>query len=348
MGGKTERLSDRCSGIWKILPLERLTVDTARVTKQVAKTALKRPLATKWLRKKVEVVQSHKLLGVLIQDDLKWRSHILSLTKKATQRLYIIRVLRRNDLPPKDLLSVYTALIRSVLEYACPTRLPFGVAASPAIFQQTMDSTLSGINGVGSILYDLIVTGPNDNENLRNLENTVKRLDSMGVKLKKSKCVFMKPSVEYFAFVVDRHGIHPSPRDGEEKPVAYASRSLSASEQNYSMIEKEALAIVFGIKKFHQYLFGRRFSLLTDHRPLTFLLGPKRGIPVLAASRLQRWAIQLSAYQYDIEYRASKDHANADALSRLPRRTVEEPNDWSIEADQVNRVQMQRAPVTVS
>ena len=136
--------------------------------------------------------------------------------------------------------------------------------------------------------------------------------------------------------------------DGEEKPIAYASRSLSASEQNYSMIEKEALAIVFGIKKFHQYLFGRRFSLLTDHRPLTLLLGPKRGIPVLAASRLQRWAIQLSAYLYDIEYRASKNHANADALSRLPRKTVEEPDDWSIEADQVNRVQMERAPITVS
>ncbi|PFX28294.1 hypothetical protein AWC38_SpisGene7008 [Stylophora pistillata] len=68
----------------------------------------------------IEVVESHKLLGVLIQDDLKWHSHILSITKKAAQRLYILRVLRRNGLPPKDLLSVYTALIPSVLEYACP------------------------------------------------------------------------------------------------------------------------------------------------------------------------------------------------------------------------------------
>ena len=65
------------------------------------------------------------------------------------------------------------------------TRLPFGVAASPAIFQQTMDSVLRGLNGVGGILDDLIVTGPNGKEHLRNLENTLKRLDSMGVTLKK-------------------------------------------------------------------------------------------------------------------------------------------------------------------
>ena len=114
------------------------------------------------------------------------------------------------------------------------------------------------------------------------------------------------------------------------------------------MIEEETLAIVFGIKKFHQYLFRRRFSLLTNHKPLTLLLSLKRGIPVLAASRLQRWAIQLSAYQYGIEYRASKEHVNADALSRLPRRVVEELDDWSIEIDQVNRIQMERPPITVS
>ena len=75
-----------------------------------------------------------------------------------------------------------------------------------------MDSILSGLNGVGGILDNVIVTGPNDKEHLRNLENNVKLLNSMGVKWKKPKCVFMKPSVEYLAFVVDHHGIHPSPR----------------------------------------------------------------------------------------------------------------------------------------
>ena len=136
--------------------------------------------------------------------------------------------------------------------------------------------------------------------------------------------------------------------DGKEKPRAFASRTLSQSEQNFSVIEKEALAIIFGVKKFHQYLFGRRFTLLTDHKPLTYILGPKRGIPALAASRLQRWFIQLAAYTYDIEYRASKYHGNADALLRLLRKTSEEADDWSMEEDQVNRDQIMRTPITAN
>ena len=74
------------------------------------------------------------------------------------------------------------------------SHLPYGVTTSGAIFQQTMDTIMSRLNGVGGILDDLIVTGSKDAEHLRNLEGTLKRLDSMGVKLKRSKCVFMKPS----------------------------------------------------------------------------------------------------------------------------------------------------------
>ena len=76
--------------------------------------------------------------------------------------------------------------------------------------------------------------------------------------------------------------------EGEERPIAYASRSLTPAEKNYSVIEKEALAIIFAIRKFQQFLYGRRFTLLTDHQPLTLLFGPKKGIPPITASRLQR------------------------------------------------------------
>ncbi|XP_047533388.1 uncharacterized protein K02A2.6-like [Vanessa atalanta] len=106
-------------------------------------------------------------------------------------------------------------------------------------------------------------------------------------------------------------------QDGIERPVSYASRTLNAAEKKYAQIQKEATAIIFGVRRFHQYLYGRSipFILRTDHKPLLTIFGPYRGIPEVSANRLQRYAIFLSAYNYRIEYVKSSDNS-ADFLSR--------------------------------
>ena len=109
--------------------------------------------------------------------------------------------------------------------------------------------------------------------------------------------------------------------------------------------EKESLSIIFGIQKFHQYLYGRKFLLVTDHKRLLSLLGPKSGIPTLAAARMQRWALKLSAYQYDIQYRSTEKHANADCLSRLPLQ-VPQPAHEVDDVKLINTSQIESLPVS--
>ena len=301
------------------------------------------------------------------------------------------------------------------------TRLPYGIASAPAIFQRVMDTILQGLPGVIYYIDDILVTGANDAEHLKNLEAVLKRLRQYGIHLKRPKCNFLRPCVEYLGHLIDSQGlratkskveaivnapipqnvqqlrsflgllnyygkfipnlasiIHPlnallrndckwkwskecmeafnrakeilvssdvlvhyDPKlpikvagdasaygvgavlshvmeDGSERPIAFASRTLSTSERNYAQVEKEALSLIFSVKKFHPYLYGRQFTIVTDHKPLTAILGSKKGTPPLAAARLQRWAILLSAYRYQIEFRSTTAHANADGLSRLP------------------------------
>ena len=106
--------------------------------------------------------------------------------------------------------------------------------------------------------------------------------------------------------------------DKTEKPIGYVSRTLSTAEQNYSQIEKEALACVFAVKRFHSYLLGHHFSLVTDHKPLLSLFNERKAVPTQASARIQRWALTLAMYEYTLVFKTTDQHSNADALSRLP------------------------------
>ena len=328
------------------------------------------------------------------------------------------------------------------------TRLPFGIAAAPAIFQQAMEKILQGIPKVICYLDDVLITEQNDEEHLKTLETVFCRLEEHGVRLKKTKCEFLKTRVEYLGYCIDAEGLHksltkvkavvnaPRPRnqqqlrsflglvnyygkfisslstithplnqllcqkrqwkwskecetafqrlkeqlssdqvlahydsalpirlacdasqygvgavishvmpDGTERPIAYGSRTLNKAERNYAQIEREAAAIIFGVKKFHPYIFGRKFTLITDHKPLTTIFSPKSSLPALAAARLQRWAIILSAYQYEVEFRSTTKHANADGLSRLPLEVTEEEDALTQAASLFNLHQIEKLPV---
>ncbi|XP_060810604.1 uncharacterized protein K02A2.6-like [Amyelois transitella] len=303
------------------------------------------------------------------------------------------------------------------------TRLVYGLANAPAIFQKSMESLLSGIKGVSVWLDDICITGSDSDIHLKRLHEVLSRLNDAGLRLQKEKCEFFKESVQYLGYVISKEGLQTCPdkvkailnapdptnvsevkrflgvvnyyrnfipnassllnplhellrsdvpwewgerqrrsmaavrrelaservlahfdpaarlvlsvdagpaglgavlaqraADGAERPLAYASRSLAASERNYSQIQKEATAIIFGVKRFHQYLYGRDdpFILKTDHRPLVSIFNNKSGIPITTALRLQRYAIILSAYNYTVQYVSSENNAVADFFSRAP------------------------------
>ena len=81
-----------------------------------------------------------------------------------------------------------------------------------------------------------------------------------------------------------------TPGHDDSKVIAYASRSLTDTESKYSQIEREALAIVFGIEHFHLYLYGHEFTLITDHKPLELIYQNSRSRP---SARLERWCLRL-------------------------------------------------------
>ena len=105
--------------------------------------------------------------------------------------------------------------------------------------------------------------------------------------------------------------------DDNEHPVAFASRKLKPQEQNYSVVEKECLAIVWALQFFYPYLYGQYFVVETDHQLLTWLQRMKN-----QNQRLARWALALQPYKFDVRCRAGAQHKNADGLSTGPPNNI--------------------------
>ena len=297
-------------------------------------------------------------------------------------------------------------------------RLPFGVAASPALFQREMDRILRGVDGVKCLLDDILIVGRTKEEAVRRLEKTLSVMEEHGLKLKMNKCKFLKKEVSYLGLRIGSEGLKTDPKKvkvvleaqpptnekelkeflgavtfygrflknlsatarplhdllkkksewkwgkeqedsfqairkqlasapvmahfdasletkvitdasptglgavlvqgKEEKPVMYISRSLTDHERNYSQIEREGLGVVWALQRLKQFLYGRKFKIVTDNKPLAQVILPLKQLPALASSRIQRWALKLSEYQYQVEVRRSCQIPVADWLSRLP------------------------------
>ncbi|UYV62028.1 K02A2.6-like [Cordylochernes scorpioides] len=182
-------------------------------------------------------------------------------------------------------------------------------------------------------------------------EEVLKIARENGLKFDKTKTQLMQPSVRYLGHIVSTEGIRPleSKRDlklqltsapclryfdpkldieittdassnglgavlqQQGVPITFLSTALSAAQKKYSQIEKELLAVYFGCKRNHLYLYGRKFTAFTDHKPLLTIM--KKPMVDLSP-RLQRLVLQLQHYDFDLKYIPGKKLYTADALSR--------------------------------
>ncbi|GAB1860863.1 RNA-directed DNA polymerase [Camponotus japonicus] len=121
--------------------------------------------------------------------------------------------------------------------------------------------------------------------------------------------------------------------DGQVKAVFHISKALTKAQQNYSQIEKEALALVTAVERFRKFVYSRHFVLQTDHRPLLalFKTSNTKGLDTRTANRLKRWALRLIGYDFDIEYVNSEKFDQADALSRLIQDAKQDVIDVDLE-----------------
>ena len=297
-------------------------------------------------------------------------------------------------------------------------RLPFGISASPEIFQSRIHAALSGLKGIACIADDILIYGAGETDEIAladhnaNLRALLERCREKGIKLNRQKLRLYRESTLFCGHELTKSGVRadqrkvdaikhmpaPTDRQGvlrllgmatylakfcpqfseitapirallkgenefywnpdvqgkalqklkvllmnapvlgyfdtkkqtvvqcdasqaglgavllqEGRPVEYASRALTATEQSYSQIEKEELAICFAMERFHTYVYARHVVIETDHKPLIAIA--KKSL-ASAPRRLQRMLLRLQRYNYDLVYKPGSKVVLADALSR--------------------------------
>ena len=108
--------------------------------------------------------------------------------------------------------------------------------------------------------------------------------------------------------------------DGTEQPIMYASRPLATPQKIYSLLDEEGLAIMFMVNKFHQYIYGRKFMISSDHQPLLHIFGDSKPEPTQLSVGLQRCALTLGGYNYQKPFHPGKElgHADGPTCLQLP------------------------------
>jgi hypothetical protein len=121
--------------------------------------------------------------------------------------------------------------------------------------------------------------------------------------------------------------------DGRERVVAYYGRALQPAEKNWTVTEIELLAALEAIRNWRPYVWGRRFKLVIDHAALRWLHTMKDQVSGGPASRLTRWALKLSEYNFEVEHKPGANHCDADAISRLVAAIVNSPHTVNQQSD---------------
>ncbi|GFW52119.1 retrovirus-related Pol polyprotein from transposon opus [Trichonephila clavipes] len=239
---------------------------------------------------------------------------------------------------PSDI--VKTAFVTKNGIYAF-CRMPFGLSGAAPNFQKAIDIILKPvISKFVSVYMDevIIIASPSFTQHLKHLKEVFRLLHEAGLTLNKEKCKFGCAELKYLGLIINKEGIKTDeakvqaivemkpPRNSkgvgavlnqEQRPVVFASRTLSAAERNYTVTERKCLAVVWALNKFRTYLGSLPIKVITDHAALTHLMTGKN-----LSNRMIRWGLKLAEFNIEWEHRPGTQNAIADILSRNPTESI--------------------------